>query len=157
MVARPLWICDRCGRSFSNRNQTHTCAPLGDLDRHFERSDTHVRTTFNTVLAVLDAVGPYEVLAERSRIALHVRMSFAAFMPRRHWLRGHLVLAREHVTDRFERVEVFSPRNVLHEFVLRSPAEVDDEFSGWLIEAYRVGEQRHGEGHGELPLNDRHR
>ena len=144
MAARPLWICDRCGRSFANRNQTHTCAPLGDLDRHFERSDEHVRATFNAVLSVLDRVGPYEVLAERSRIALHVRMSFAAFMPRRHWLRGHLVLSREAVTDRFERVEVFSPHNVLHEFVLHSPADVDEDFSRWLIEAYRVGEQRLG-------------
>ena len=143
MATRPLWICPRCGRSFANRNQTHTCALLGDVDRHFERSDEIVRATFAAVLYVLDGVGPYEVLAERSRIALHVRMSFAAFMPRRHWLRGHLVLAREHMSDRFERVEVFSPRNVLHEFVLRSPAEVDDEFADWLVEAYRVGEQRH--------------
>jgi hypothetical protein len=38
------------------------------------------------VLAVISGFGPAEVLAEKTRIALHVRMSFAAFMPRRHWL-----------------------------------------------------------------------
>src|SRR5439155_363472 len=28
----PMWDCPRCGRAFANRNQTHSCAPLGDLD-----------------------------------------------------------------------------------------------------------------------------
>jgi hypothetical protein len=30
-----MWACPSCGRSFANRNQVHTCAALGDLDRHF--------------------------------------------------------------------------------------------------------------------------
>jgi hypothetical protein len=83
------------------------------------------------------------VLAEKSRIALQVRMSFAAFTPRRRWLDGHLVLARQIDNPRFRRVEVFSRRNVLHTFRLTRPDEVDDELAGWLAEAYQVGEQRH--------------
>jgi hypothetical protein len=39
-------------------------------------------------------VGPVSVPSEKTRIALHVRMSFAAFMPRKDWLSGHRVLAR---------------------------------------------------------------
>jgi len=31
----------------------------------------------------------------------------------------------------------------VHLFRLRSPEEVDAEFRAWLLEAYRVGEQRH--------------
>ena len=129
-----LRVCPACGRTFANRNQSHTCAPLGDLDRHFANSIPAVRTAFDRVLAVL---------SERTRIALHVRMSFAAFMPRRSWLNGHLVLARRVDSPRFAKVEVYSPRNVLHAFRLDSPKQVDDEFASWLIEAHRVGEQRH--------------
>lgn len=70
-------------------------------------------------------------------------MSFAAFMPRSHWLDGHLVLARRIASPRFRRIDTYSPRNVVHAFRLTSPAEVDEEFTGWLAEAYRVGEQRH--------------
>ncbi len=141
--AGPLWQCPSCGRTFANRNQTHTCAPLGGLDRHFATSAPAVRATFDRILAVLDGIGPVSVLAEKTRIALHVRMSFAAFVPRRQWLNGHLVLARRVDSPRFRTVEVYSPRNVLHAFRLLDPAEVDDEFAGWLAEAYRVGEQRH--------------
>ena len=143
-MGRPaLWTCPRCGRTFANVNQTHTCAPLGDLDRHFEGTQPAVRETFDRIVAVVSAIGPVSILPERSRIALHVRMSFAAFQPRRRWLDGHLVLARRSDSPRFRKVETFSPRNVLHAFRLASPVEVDAEFCAWLAEAYRVGEQRH--------------
>ena len=138
-----MWTCPRCGRSFAQRNQTHTCAPLGDVERHFAGTEPHVRATFDAVLAVLDGVGPYDVLAEKSRIALHVRMSFAAFMPRKRWLRGHLVLARAAEHPCFVEVQTFSPHNVLHEFVLPVPADVDEAFAALVRESYRVGEQQH--------------
>ena len=142
-IDEPLWRCASCGRTFANRNQTHTCAELGELDRHFATTAPSVRASFERVLDVVAKLGPVTVLAEKSRIALHVRMSFAAFMPRREWLNGHLVLARQVDNPRFHKIETYSPRNVLHAFRLRSPAEVDEEFAGWLAEAYHVGEQRH--------------
>jgi hypothetical protein len=39
------------------------------------------------------------------------------------------------------RIEIYSARNVLHAFRLHAPAEVDDEVTAWLTEAYRVGAQ----------------
>jgi Domain of unknown function (DUF5655) len=141
--SRPLWSCPRCGRTFANRNQTHTCAELGDLDRHFAGAAPQVRAAFDRVLAGVQRLGPVSVLPEKTRIALHVRMSFAAFTPRARWLDGHLVLARRTDSPRFRRIDTYSPRNVVHAFRLTSPGEVDDEFLGWLAEAYQVGQQRH--------------
>jgi hypothetical protein len=83
------------------------------------------------------------VLPEKTRIALQVRMSFAAFMPRRDWLNGHLVLARRIESPRFLRIDAFSPRNVVHAFRLTGPRDVDEQFTAWLAEAYQVGAQRH--------------
>ena len=141
-----MWACPDCGRTFANRNQTHTCAPLGGLDRHFAHASPAVRAAFDRVVVAARRLGPVEVLPEKTRIALHVRMSFAAFMPRRHWLNGHLVLARPVDSPRFLRVETYSPRNVVHTFRLTSPADVDDEFVAWLAEAYQVGAQKHLRG-----------
>jgi hypothetical protein len=53
------------------------------------------------------------------------------------------VLAREIASPRFTKIQVFSPRNVLHAFRLTSPDDVDAEFLDWLAEAHAVGEQRH--------------
>ena len=138
MSDRPLWTCPRCGRTFANVNQSHTCAALGSVDAHFDGKDPAVRAAFERVLAVLAPLGSVEVLAERSRIALHARMSFAAFTPRRHWLDGHLVLARRAEHPLFRKVEVYSARNVLHAFRLTSPADVDDAFAALVAEAYAV-------------------
>ncbi len=141
-----MWACPQCGRTFASRNQAHTCAPLGDLDRHFAHASPAVRAAFDRVVVAARRLGPVEVLPEKTRIALHVRMSFAAFMPRRRWLNGHLVLARRIDSPRFLRVETYSPRNVVHTFRLTSPADVDDEFVAWLAEAYQVGAQKHLRG-----------
>ena len=102
-----------------------------------------MRETFDRVLTAVRRLGPVDVLPEKTRIALHVRMSFAAFSPRKRWLDGHVVLARRVESPRFKRIYVVSPRNVVHEFRLASPAEVDTEVEAWLQEAYGVGEQRH--------------
>jgi hypothetical protein len=141
---KDLWSCPSCGRTFANRNQTHTCAALRSLDEHFTGCAPEVRETFDAVLAAVP--GPVDVLPERTRIALHVRMSFAALTPRRRWLDGHLVLARCVESPRFRRVDTYSPRNVVHTFRLTTPGEVDAEFGAFLAEAYRVGAQEHLRG-----------
>jgi hypothetical protein len=141
-----LWVCPRCARTFAARNQTHTCRPLGDLDRHFAGTDPAVRGAFDAVVAAVEPLGPVSVLPQSTRIALHVRMSFAAFVARRHWLDGHVVLARRLESPRFRRIEEYSPRNVLHAFRLHGPDDVDAEVRAWLAEAYQVGRQEHLRG-----------
>ncbi len=140
---RPLWRCPRCERTFAARRQTHTCAALRTLDDLFAGCHVQVRATFDRVLGVVQALGPVEVLPQRTRIALHLRMSFAALMPRQKWLDGHVVLDHRLESQRFRRIEVYSRRNVLHAFRLQSPQEVDAEVAAWLEAAYRVGQQLH--------------
>ena len=95
------------------------------------------------MLASVSALGPVQVLAEKTRIALQVRMSFAAFMPRRDWLNGHLVLARRIDSPASCASTRCRRGTVVHAFRLAGPAEVDQEFTAWLAEAYRVGTQQH--------------
>lgn len=137
-----MWRCDACGREFANLHQSHACGTY-DLQSNFSKSSPEIRTIFNAVCRALKAIGPVRVLPQKTRIAFQVRMSFAQVTPRRNWLDGHVVLARVRRSRRFRRVEVFSPRNVVHHFRLTSVDDVDDEFRSWLAEAYAVGEQRH--------------
>ena len=143
MTTRPeLWECPACGRRFANRNQSHACG-RHDLEHHFAGKPPEVRALFDAVVAELRALGPVTVLPEKTRIAFQVRMSFAQVTPRRHWLDGHVVLARRLEHPRFRRVETFSPRNHLHAFRLTHPDEIDADFRAWLAEAYLVGDQQH--------------
>jgi hypothetical protein len=138
-----MWTCPQCGRAFAATNQTHTCAPLRDLAHHLDGKPAEIAAIVHALIAAAERCGPVTVLPEKTRIALAARMSFAALMPRRRWVDGHVVLARRLEDPRFTRIETFSPRNHLHAFRLASPEEVDGQVQEWLREAYDVGMQRH--------------
>jgi hypothetical protein len=87
-----MWRCPDCRRQFANRNQSHACGRYA-LASHFEGKPQAVRAVFDKLLAVAKKNGPITVLPEKTRIAFHVRMSFAAFVIRRNWVDGHVVLA----------------------------------------------------------------
>ena len=137
-----MWRCGKCGRSFANRNQTHACG-RHDLAHHFAGKPPEIRALYDAFVRAVKRCGRVTVLPEKTRIAFHVRMSFAQVTPRRKWLDGHLILARLVDDERFTNVETFSPRNHLHAFRLRHERELDERFHELLAEAYAVGEQKH--------------
>jgi hypothetical protein len=141
-----MWRCPDCRRQFANRNQSHACG-RHTLASHFDDKPPLVRAIFDKLLTLAKKNGPVTVLPEKTRIAFHVRMSFAAFVIRRNWVDGHVVLARRLESPRFRRIETFSPRNHLHAFRFTRVDEVDAEVAAWFGEAYRVGEQRHLASH----------
>ncbi len=137
-----LWRCGKCGEQFTTRNQWHSCGSF-DLDSLFARSDPIVRHLYDRFLDTVQECGPVKVIPQKSRIAFQVRMRFAALMPRKTSLRGHLILAERHDVACFEKVETLSPRNHLHAFRLHSEAQFGADFRRWVREAYKVGCQEH--------------
>ena len=144
MNTRPaeLWRCDKCGRAFANKNQTHFCSHE-TLESHFERYPPETRRLYDAFLSVVQSFGPVVVLPEKTRIAFQVRMSFAALMTRRGYLRGHLVLAERNESPCFYKIETISPRNHVHAFELRDLGQLKGEMTRYIGEAYRVGCQEH--------------
>jgi hypothetical protein len=113
------------------------------LETHFDGKPSEIRAIFDAVLKAIRRRGPVVVLPEKSRIAFHVRMSFAQLTPRLRWVDGHVVLARRFEHPRFRRIDTISPRNHVHHFRLSSLSDLNEEVEGWLAEAYAVGQQRH--------------
>ena len=82
-------------------------------------------------------------LSTKTRIGIQVRMIFAAVMPRKRYLLGHLVLTRKVESPRFTRIGSVSPRGHVHHFELHRLDEIDEEFEELIAESYRVGCQEH--------------
>jgi hypothetical protein len=139
---RALWRCPVCSRDFANRNQSHFCS-RHTLDEHFEGRSPEVLALYREFVALAKRFGPVRILPEKSRIAFQVRMSFAALMLRRSYIVGHLVLADRQPRPCFSRIDTISPRNHVHHFVLRQPADLTGEFVQWVEAAYAVGQQKH--------------
>ena len=114
-----------------------------ELDALFARSDPRVRRIFDRFVDVVEKLGPVTVIPQKSRIALQVRMRFAALMPQKSALKGHLVLAGRNESSRFERIESYSPRNHVHVFRLTAEEDIDREFCALIADAYTVGRQEH--------------
>ncbi len=83
--AQALWTCPKSGRAFASRNQFHFCSDVR-LEDHFAGRDPKVIATFHALLEAAEKSGPIRILPEKTRIAFQVRMSFAAFSLRRHWV-----------------------------------------------------------------------
>jgi hypothetical protein len=139
---KPLWTCPACARTFANANQSHACG-RHPLEAHFIGKPQHIRQLFDAFVGRLREIGPFEILPQKTRIAFHVRMSFAQLTPRRGWIDGHLVLAAPTPRPFVRKIETFSPRNHTHHFRLRQAAELSGDFAELLHAAYAVGEQRH--------------
>ncbi|HEU4557434.1 MAG TPA: DUF5655 domain-containing protein [Longimicrobium sp.] len=139
---RPLWTCPRCGRPFANRNQQHSCV-AASVDEHLRGKGERAEALYRAFEAAVRECGPVILAPAKTRIGFQVRMIFAAVSVRADRLNGHVVLARRVEHQRFTRIDSLSPRNHVHHFRLRDPAEVDGEVRGWLCEAYAVGEQKH--------------
>jgi Domain of unknown function (DUF5655) len=139
---RALWCCPKCGERFTTRNQWHACGCF-DIEALFARSQPVVRHLYDRFIEAVHDSGPVTVIPQKTRIALQVRMRFAALMPQKDALKGHLVLARRCQSERFEKIETYSPRNHVHIFRLRSENDFDEHFRQCISEAYRVGRQEH--------------
>jgi 16S rRNA G1207 methylase RsmC len=137
-VLRPLWTCPQCGHRFTTRNTWHSCGTV-PIEALFTRSAPHVRRLFERLVEIAESSGPVTVIAQKSRIVLQVRMRFAAAMPQKSALKGHLVLARRCDDPRFSKIETFSPRSHVHVFRLQSASELDAGFARFVGEAYQVG------------------
>lgn len=139
---RPLWTCPQCRRAFANRNQAHACGDWTLAD-HLRTATPEVAELVRGFVALVEDLGPVEVAPTKTRIGFKARMTFAALMPKRHWLDGHVVLARRRDDPRFRRIDTYGPRSHVHSFRLTAPEELDAEVVDWLREAYRVGLQEH--------------
>jgi hypothetical protein len=121
--------------------QSHACG-RHSIEAHFDGKPPHIRALFDAFVARLRAIGPFEILPQKTRIAF-MRMSFAQLTPRRGWIDGHLVLAEPAPRPFVSRIETISPRNHVHRFRLSSEDDLTPNFLAMLREAYAVGEQKH--------------
>lgn len=128
------WTCPTCDRGFANPNQWHSCQ-VADLGEHFNRTEPHMRGSFDAIVAGL----PREVRVEAVKTAIHLgarRAMFASVNVRRTHLRVGILLDRRLQHRRVERVEVLSRTRYSHGVDVWGPDDVDAELLGWLNEAY---------------------
>lgn len=139
---KPLWTCPRCGHEFVNRNQYHSCKRVR-LEDVFAGRTSNVRELFDRFRALIESIGPVKLVPYAGRVGFMVRVRFAGAAPRSKWLDVGFWLPRRLESPRFRRVETLLPNAHIHWLRVTDAADLDDELSDWLREAYDVGCQKH--------------
>ena len=92
----------------------------------------------------MEGIGPFTYAVSKSSITLKgERRGFAGLRPYRDGVRGYLDLQREVRDARITSVAPYTKRLFVHHFRLTTADDLDDEFAGWLREAYAVGAGAH--------------
>jgi hypothetical protein len=114
------------------------------VERHLHDKPERVVALYNQFIRLAEARGPFSYSVAKSAITLKgSRRGFAGLTPRRTSLTGYLDLQRRVVDPRIQRSSPYTKHLYVHHFRVVAPDQLDDEFAGWLGEAYAVGQGAH--------------
>lgn len=114
------------------------------VERHLAGKPDFAVDLCRQFIHAVEELGPFAFAVSKSAITLKGdRRGFAGVRPDRQGIRGYLDLQREVRDARITAVAPYTTRLLVHHFRLRSSDELDDEFFGWLREAYAVGNGAH--------------
>jgi hypothetical protein len=115
------------------------------VDDHLAGKDSDVVDLYHQFVRLIEACGPFEYAVAKTAISFKgTRRGFAGAVLARHSLDGHLDLQRRIEADpRIRRSAPYTKRLFVHHFRVTTPEQLDEEFAGWLREAYAVGQGAH--------------
>jgi hypothetical protein len=99
---------------------------------------------YRRFVELVEACGPVTYAVAKTTITFKgSRRGFAGAKPTPRGLAGYLDLQRLVEDPRIMSASPYTKRLYVHQFRITAPDELDDEFAGWLREAYTVGQGTH--------------
>jgi uncharacterized protein DUF5655 len=110
------------------------------IEALFAGKDEVVRATYDQLLEVLRALGPFTEEPKKTSIHLVRSGGFAGVHPRKSYLILNLRTAQPIESPRIAKTEQVSKNRYHNEVKLGAPDAVDADVRTWLGEAYSLGE-----------------
>ena len=114
------------------------------VERHLQGKPPEVIALYHRFIELAQACGPFSYAVAKTAITLKgTRRGFAGAVLGERALRGYLDLPRLVQDARITRSAPYTKRLYVHHFRIDSPGQLDNQFAGWLGEAYQVGAGAH--------------
>jgi hypothetical protein len=114
------------------------------VERHLAGKPSEIVALYHRFIELAQACGPFTYAVAKTAITLKgTRRGFAGARLGQHALSGYLDLPRRVEDPRITRSSPYTKRLWVHHFRVDSPSHLDQQFAGWLGEAYRVGGGAH--------------
>lgn len=114
------------------------------VERHLQGKRPEVIALYHRFIDLAQTCGPFTCAVSKSAITLKgTRRGFAGAILGERALKGYLDLPRLVQDARITRSAPYTKRLYVHHFRIDSPGQLDEQFAGWLGEAYQVGAGAH--------------
>ena len=111
---------------------------------HLRDKPPAVVALYRRFVELVQACGPFDYAVSKTAITFKgSRRGFAGAKPRADGLDGYLDLQRRVEDPRIRRASPYTKRLLVHQFRISAPEQLDEEFAGWVREAYQVGQGGH--------------
>jgi len=111
---------------------------------HLAGKPDEIAALYRRFIALVEECGPFTYRVTKTAITVKgTRRGFAGAKPTARSLDGYFDLQRELRDPRIQRASPYTSRLFVHHFRVISPDQLDDEFAGWIREAYDVGAGAH--------------
>ena len=120
-----------------------------NVERHLLGKPPEVVALYHQFTRLVSACGPVTYSVSKSAITFTgARRGFAGARLTHRALGGYLDLQRRVDDPRITRSSPYTSRLYVHQFRIENASQLDDEFAGWIREAYQVGGGAHLSGTG---------
>ena len=114
------------------------------VERHLDVVSSAVLQLYERLVELVDRCGPFTYSVSKTAITFKgTRRGFAGARPRQKYLGGYFDLTRRIDDPRVTRVTPYTKRLFVHAWRVDRIDQLDDQFAGWLAEAYAVGNGAH--------------
>ena len=114
------------------------------VEDHLAGRPDEVIDLYRHFIALVEACGTFSYRVTKTAVTLKgSRRGFAGLKPTGRSLDGYLDLQRELRDPRITRTSPYTSRLFVHQFRVTSLDQLDQEFAGWVREAYEVGAGAH--------------
>ena len=115
------------------------------VEDHLRDADPENVALWHEVADLVASCGPVTYAVSKTTITFKgPRRGFAGARPSKHGVEGYLDTMRPLVGDpRILRSSPYQKRLYVNHYRIRTPAELDETFAGWVREAYAVGAGAH--------------
>jgi Domain of unknown function (DUF5655) len=130
-----LWPCGYAG---------HMDPSDWTVEDHLRGKPAAVVRLYERFVELIQACGPFNYAVSKTAITFKgSRRGFAGAKPKTGSLDGYLDLQRRVEDPRIRSAGAYTKRLFVHQFRVSTPEQLDDEFAGWVREAYAVGQGSH--------------
>jgi hypothetical protein len=131
------WICPNCGKSFRNKNQTHSCA-IVSVEEHLINKPDNITKLYKILMAEISNFGDIEINPVVSSIQLRIGATFASIK-----LKKDMIIVEFHLPYKWEEFPVFqtikaSNQRFYHIASIHEPEDISLTLIQKLLESYKL-------------------